>query len=358
MNEIIASEMNKFGINNFFDSSQKYTETLFPEMSLDKLFTSTLNGNVFSLLRNNSLIKIFYKEFRTTIGLMSSVLIIIIVHTIFKTIVDGLKNSENSKIAYFLQYLLIVTLVVESFVLILDLTRETVKNVVNFMNLLIPLMITLMLTTGSLTTTSVFQPALIFLTSFIGNFIENFVIPLLMVSIVLSIISNLSDKIQVDKLSKFFRSFIVWVLGILLTLFTCILSLEGTLSSGVDGVASKTTKAAVSTLVPVVGKIMGDTVDSIIGCTNILKNSVGVIGIIIIIGIIAVPTIKILIMWFSFKLMAVVCEPVSDEKIVKLFEQIADSYKIMLAILISVSAMFIISITLVIKITNSVLMYR
>ena len=136
------------------------------------------------------------------------------------------------------------------------------------------------------------------------------------------------------------------------------LSLEGTLSSGVDGVASKTTKAAVSTLVPVVGKIMGDTVDSIIGCTNILKNSVGVIGIIIIIGIIAVPTIKILIMWFSFKLMAVVCEPVSDEKIVKLFEQIADSYKIMLAILISVSAMFIISITLVIKITNSVLMYR
>ena len=358
MNEIISSEMNKYGISNFLNSSQKYTENLFPEISLDKLFTTCLTGNIFGLLRNNSLSKIFIKEVRTTIGLMSSIMIIIIIHTIFKAIIEGLKNSETSKIAYFLQYLLIVSLVIESFVTILDLTKETINNIINFMNSLIPLMITLMLTTGSITTTSIFQPILIFLTSFIGNFIDNFIIPILMISIVLSIISNVSDKIQIDKLSKSFRSFIIWILGISLTLFTCMLSLEGTLSSGVDGIASKTTKAAVSSLIPVVGKIMGDAVDSIIGCTNILKNSLGVIGIIIIVGITVIPTVKILVMWFSFKIMSAVCEPISDEKIVKLMEQIADSYKIMLAILISVSTMFIISLALVIKITNSVLMYR
>jgi len=49
---------------------------------------------------------------------------------------------------------------------------------------------------------------------------------------------------------------------------------------------------------------------------------------------------------------------VADEKIVKLISQISDSYKIMLAILASVSVMFIVGITLVLKITNSVLMYR
>ncbi len=48
----------------------------------------------------------------------------------------------------------------------------------------------------------------------------------------------------------------------------------------------------------------------------------------------------------------------ADEKIVKLIAQISDSYKILLAILFSVSSMFMIGVTLVLKITNSSLMYR
>ena len=121
---------------------------------------------------------------------------------------------------------------------------------------------------------------------------------------------------------------------------------------------AKTAKAAVSNFIPVVGKIMGDTVDSVIGCGNILKNSVGIIGIIIILEIVFVPSIKILALWLTFKITSVVCEAVTDNKIVNLIDQIADSYKILLAMLFSVSIMFIIGITIVLKITNSALMYR
>ncbi len=358
MNEIISSEMNKFGINQFLDSSEEYTKTVFPEMNLDKLFTVSLSGNINSLLRENAISKIFLKELRESISFLSAILVVIIIHTIFKTIIDGLKNTESSKIVYFVQYLIIVTMIVNQFIMIIDITKETINNLTNFMNLLIPLMTTLMLTTGSIITTNTFQPILIFLSSFIGNFIEVLLIPLLMISIVLSIISNISDKVQVDKLSKCFKSFIIWTLGILLTLFTCILSLEGTLSSGVDGVTSKTAKTAVSTIIPVVGKILGDTVDTVMGCSNILKNSVGIVGVIIIIGIVLMPLIKILVMWLTFKLTSAVCETIADDKIVKLLDQIADGYKILFAILCSVSTMFIIGITIVIKITNSVLMYR
>ncbi len=103
---------------------------------------------------------------------------------------------------------------------------------------------------------------------------------------------------------------------------------------------------------------MGDTVETIIGCGNILKNSVGVIGVIIITGIVALPIIKITLLMISFKITSAVCEVVADTKIVKLIDNIADSYKILLAILISISIMFVIGITLVIKITNSSIMYR
>ncbi len=213
---------------------------------------------------------------------MITVLIVIIIHSIFKAIIENLGNNSSTKIVYFIQYLIIVTLIIDSFVSVIDLTRNTISEIISFMNLLIPLLSTLMLTTGCITTTGIVQPIILFMISFIGNFIANFIIPMLLISITFGIISNISDKVQIDRLSKLLKSSIVWILGIILTIFVCTLSIEGTLSSSVDGMTAKTAKAAVSNFIPVVGKILGDSVDSIIGCGNILKNAVGVIGVIII----------------------------------------------------------------------------
>ncbi len=358
MNEIINSQTNALGINDFLNSAKKYTESAFPNLDITKMFTDSISGNIGNIFQIGNIGKMFLNELSTAVQLMISVVIIIIIHSIFKAIIENLGNSSSSKVVYFVQYLIIVTIITNSFISILGVTKESISNIVGFMNLLIPLMITLMLTTGTIVTTSVTQPILLFMVNFIGNFITNFLIPLLLVAITISIISNISDKIQIDRLSKFLKSSIVWILGIVLTIFSCTLSLEGTLSSSVDGLTGKTAKAAVSSFIPVVGKILGDTVDSVIGCGNILKNSVGIIGVFIIVGIVIIPIIRILILWFAFKMTSAVCEVVADVKIVKLIDQIADSYKILLAILISVSVMFIIGITIVIKITNSALMYR
>ena len=272
---------------------------------------------------------------------MITVLIVIIIHSIFKAIIENLGNDSTVKIIYFTQYLIIVTLVTNSLISVINITRDSIYEITDFMNLLVPLMISLMLTTGCITSVGIVQPIILFMISFIGNFISNFIIPILLISITLSIVSNISDKVQINKLSKFLKSSIVWILGIVLTIFVCSLSIEGTLSSSVDGLTAKTAKAAVSNFIPVVGKILGDSVDSIIGCGNILKNAVGIIGVIIIAGIVVVPILKLSVLWISFYVLSGVCEIVADEKIVKLISQIADSYKILLAILFSVSVMFI-----------------
>lgn len=86
---------------------------------------------------------------------------------------------------YFIQYLIIVTLITDSFVSVIDLTRDAIQKIVDFMNLLIPLLSTLMLTTGCITTTGIIQPILLFMISFMGNFISNFIIPILLISITL-----------------------------------------------------------------------------------------------------------------------------------------------------------------------------
>ena len=202
------------------------------------------------------------------------------------------------------------------------------------------------------------QPILLFIITFIGNFINNIILPLVLVSTALGIVSKISDRIQIDKLSKFFKSSVVWILGVVLTLFVGVVSLEGNLSSSVDGVTAKTAKAAVSSFIPVVGKILGDAVDTVIGCSSILKNAIGIIGVVVVIGICIAPIIKLTILMAVYYLGAALCQPIADSKIISLLEQMGDTFKILLAILCSVSVMLIIGITLVINISNSGLMYR
>ena len=161
-----------------------------------------------------------------------------------------------------------------------------------------------------------------------------------------------------DKLSKFFNSTVVWILGIVLTLFIGVVSVEGSLSSTVDGITAKTAKAAVSNFIPVVGKILGDAVDTVIGCSNILKNAVGIIGVIIIVGICILPIIKLAVLMGLYYLAGAICQPIADSKIVKLLEEMGNTFKLLLAIMCSISVMLIVGTTLVIKITNSGLMYR
>ena len=124
------------------------------------------------------------------------------------------------------------------------------------------------------------------------------------------------------------------------------------------GITSKTTKAIVSSAIPVVGKILGDAVDTVVGGGIILKNAIGLVGVIVVIGFCIIPIIKLSILTISYKLLATVSQPIADTKIVSLLDQIGDVFKILLAILSSISFMLIIGTALVLKISNSGMMYR
>lgn len=106
------------------------------------------------------------------------------------------------------------------------------------------------------------------------------------------------------------------------------------------------------------GKVLGDGVDAILGCEVILKNAIGMVGVIIIIGICLLPIIKLATFSIMYSLTSSIIEPISDLKIVKLLDEMSGVFKLLLAVLCSVSVLLIIGITLVIKISNSGMMYR
>lgn len=275
-----------------------------------------------------------------------------------KAISEGLENKTVSQVTYYVQYILLVALIMTNFSEVITMIKESIQNLVGFSYTLIPLLLTLMMTTGNIASASMIQPVLLILITFIGSVISNFLLPMVLIGTSLGIVSKISSRIQVDKIAKFMKSGVVWILGISLTLFVGILSLEGNLTSSVDGVTAKTAKAAVSTVIPVVGKILGDSVDAVIGCASILKNAVGLVGVIVVIAICVMPILKLTVLTITYYLASAVCEPIADEKIVSLLSQMGDTFKVLLAMLISVSIMLIIGIAIVVKISNSSLMYR
>lgn len=76
---------------------------------------------------------------------MSSVLVLIIIGSICRSIMENLSSEETSKIVYYIQYIVIATVVINSFLEILHLTENTIEKITNFMNLLVPLFTTLVL---------------------------------------------------------------------------------------------------------------------------------------------------------------------------------------------------------------------
>lgn len=356
--EIMSSTQEKFNISGFINQAQEYTGDFFDDMDLSDIFNQAVQGKVNNQTIYKKIIKILGNEVSSNLRILISILVIIVIHGILKSITDSLENSNVSQIIYFVQYILIVTLIMSNFTEIIKLIKETANNLVGFINLLMPLLLTLMVYTGNITTSTVLEPIVLFISNFIGNIIVDVLIPIVLIIVVFSIISKISDRVQVEKISKFLKSGVVWFLGIVLTIFVGVVSLEGTLSSSVDGITAKTAKAAVSSVIPVVGKVLGDVVDSVLGCGVILKNAVGVVGVIVIIGICILPVLKIATLSIMYSLASAVVQPVADDKIVKLLDEMSGVFKLLLAILCSLSVILIIGVTLVIKISNSGMMYR
>jgi len=261
---ILQSQQDSLGIASFLEEAQKYTSSVYEDIDINELFTSALKGKIDNEKMVKSVVGLLGKEVVSSITVLGSIIVIIVIHSILKSISDGLENKGISQITYYVQYILIVTLIMTNFAQIIDLIRNSIQNLVGFMDCLIPILMTLILTTGSIASASMLQPILLFVITLVGNFINGVVLPLVLVGTALGIISKVSDRVQIDKLSKFFKSSVVWILGVSLTLFVGIVSLEGTLSSSVDGITAKTTKAAVSSFIPVVGKILGDAVDTVL----------------------------------------------------------------------------------------------
>ena len=198
---ILQSQQDSLNISSFLKEADRYTESVFENIDINELFTSALTGKIDNGKLFKGIFSLFGKEVLNSITVLGSIIVIIIIHSILRSISEGLENKSISQITYYVQYILIVTLVMTNFAQIIDMVKDSVQNLVSFMDCLIPILMTLIMTTGSIASAGMLQPIIVFMVTFIGNFINSIILPLVLVSTALGIISKVSDRVQIDKLS-------------------------------------------------------------------------------------------------------------------------------------------------------------
>ena len=217
--EIINSQAESLGIGSFLKEADKYTKDFEDEINTKELFNLALSGKLKTKGIAGIVLKALGSEITGSLRVIGAILVIIIIHSILNSVAEGLENKGVSQVIFYVQYILIATIIMSNFADIINMSKNTIQHLTGFMNTLIPVLITLMITTGNIASASFVQPLLLFIMSFIANIMEVIVLPILLVATALTIISNLSGRIQIDKLSKYFKKSIIWLVCLMLTVF-------------------------------------------------------------------------------------------------------------------------------------------
>ncbi|MBR3134474.1 MAG: stage III sporulation protein AE [Clostridia bacterium] len=346
-NELIEQQK-QYKISEFINQSEKYTE----DIDISEIYKNGLNGK----FDNNRILSIIFSimgdSLKNSLITISGIIIIIIINSILKAISENLGNDSVSQMAYYIQYVLIVTLLMKNFSDIISEIKSSILDLTAFSNTLIPLLTSLTIATGNITTSSLVEPILLAIVTFASNFINTVLIPLILVSTALGIISKISNQVRIERISNFLNKTSVWVLTTVLGVFIGIASLEGGLTSNVDNITKKAGKSVISVAVPVVGGILGDAIDTIVGYTNLIKNAAGLVGIVVVLSICLKPIINLTTIMTVYYLSAALCEPVAEKNVVELIEQMGKTFKTLLAVMIAITTMIIIGLAIVIKITS------
>jgi stage III sporulation protein AE len=254
--------------------------------------------------------------------------------------------------------MVLIVLAVDSFTVAVDAARTAIGRMIDFMLALVTLMLTLLTSMGNLGSVAFFHPLIVFMIHVIGTVIYTLVFPLLFFSTVLSIVSCLSDKYKVNQLAGLLKKVSVTVMGALLAIFLGVISVQGGSAAVADGVALRTAKYITGNFVPVIGRTISDAADTVMGASLLVKNTIGLAGVIILLMLCAFPALKILSLAFIYNFSAAVMQPLGNSPVIESLSNIGKTLIYIFAALAAVGLMFFLAITIIVASGNISVMMR
>ncbi|MHA0855569.1 stage III sporulation protein AE [Paenibacillus sp. CMAA1364] len=355
-----ANQLPKDQVENYWNELMKDYGGFFPDQKTPSFMDMLLPGGEGFGIKNvmAGLTSFFWHEVLYNGKLLVSIVMLSIMSLILETLQTAFERNNVSKVAYSLCYMVIMVIAINSFSVAIGYAKDAINNMIEFMMAMIPLLFSLLASMGNVITVSVTHPLIVFMIHTVGAVVHTTIFPLLFFSALLHIVSSLSDKYKLTQMANLLQKVSVGLLGILLTIFLGVISVQGITSSVTDGVTIRTAKFVSGNFIPVVGKMFADATDTVISASLLVKNSIGLAGVIILLFLCAFPAIKILTLALIYQMSAAVLQPLGDTPIVTCLQTIGKSMIYAFAAMAVVGLMFFLAITILLMAGNITVMMR
>ncbi|GIO07056.1 stage III sporulation protein AE [Brevibacillus reuszeri] len=362
INEIVQQQVSHLQlerVEQYWTQLQKEYKGYLPDIKSEGFVQLLMHQGEFSISAVlKGMGKFVFHEILMNGKLLSSIIIITVFAMILETMQNAFERNAVSTVAYSIAYLVLMVLAINSFHVAITYAKDAIANMSDFMLAMIPLVIALLASVGNLATATMFHPLIIFMINISGMMISYVVFPLLFLSAMLSIVSLFSERYKVTQLATLLRNIAMGVLGSFLTIFLAVISIQGATSAVTDGVTLRTAKYITGNFIPIVGRMFSDAADTVLNASLLVKNAVGLAGVLILITLCAFPALKILVLALIYNVSSAVLQPLGNSPIISALGTIGKSLLFVFAALATVGLMFFLAITIIIAAGNISMMVR
>jgi stage III sporulation protein AE len=278
----------------------------------------------------------------TTFG---SLITIALLAALFTNLSIAFRNSQVSETGYYVTYLLLFGLLIGSFIAASRVASTALGNLLDFMRALAPAyFLSIAFTTGQATSMMYYEATLLLIT-LVDFIIIKVIIPMINFYLVIVLANNLSKEDMLSRFAELFSSAIGWLLKSMLAAVIGFHTIQGLIVPVVDQVKRSAVIRATEAL-PAIGDALGGVTETVLGTGILLKNAIGVAGLIIILTIIAVPLLKLLVITIVYKLGCAIMQPISDKRFIECISASSKSSAMLLQSVFVGAVLFLISITI------------
>lgn len=280
----------------------------------------------------SALLGLLGKEFKGNILLVIELIAVMLLAALFK----GLQPSENgisgetSKLAI---NGALAVIAAASFGSAVRVAQGTIESMQTLASIAMPALYALMAASGHVVSAAALQPLMLAGVNGACHLFKTILLPLAVTAGVLFLVDSISDRFRLKSIAKLLKTIAIWVTGAITLVFSIAVNLQRVSGNAVDAAAVKTAKFAIGTLVPVAGKNMSDAAETLLACTYAVRNAAGVVTVIGLGIIFAIPFIKMVVIMLVYRLAAAFGAPLGDGGICGALEEAAGCMSVMTGIM-------------------------
>lgn len=334
---------------------QQKVDGLFPtfEFSLKELFTRLLAGDVLGTLADalQSVIRGMAAEAAGIKNIMLTLLILGIVSALLSHFTDVFDNHQVADISFYLVYLLLMAILLKCFHEAAQTAAGAVSDIVTFIKVFIPTYFISVGVAGGGVTAYAYYQLLLFLIYGVEQILFAVVLPFIYSYVLLAVINGIWSEERLTILLEFIQKCIGSVLKAAIGIVTGISLFQSMITPVIDSLKSSVLQKAVSAI-PGIGNVADGVVEMVVGSAVLIKNSIGIVILILLTGACLVPLLKILLIAGVLKLSAAFMGIISDRRITGCTNKVGEGSFLLFKTTGTAMVLFIITIAIAAYTTN------